>query len=96
MSSVLFQGGNYNRGNIPLNEIPRINRRLEEMEKKITELTAQLSRASIGGGNGVPGPQGPPGPQGSIGPQGPPGPQGPHGPQGTTGATGPQGPAGTS
>ena len=86
MSSVLFQGGSYNRQNVARAETRRLEARVAELEKKLTEMMASGT-----GGKGVAmmGPQGPPGPQGSQGPQGPPGPQGPQGQQG------PQGPPGT-
>ena len=87
MSSVLFQGGSYNRSNQARGDNRRLELRIVELEKKIVELLA-LPR---GGGTGVAGPQGPPGPQGSQGAQGPPGPQGP---QGSQGPQGPQGPPG--
>ena len=88
MSSVLFQGGSYNRQNVARGDIRRLETRVVELEKKLEN----VMKAGLSGGGGVAlmGPQGPPGPQGSQGPQGPPGPQGPQGQQG------PQGPPGAS
>jgi hypothetical protein len=89
MSSVLFQGGSYNRNNQARGDNRRLEARIVELEKKITEL--QKSGLTSGAGAGIAGPQGPPGPQGSQGPQGPPGPQGPQGQQGLQGLQGPPG-----
>ena len=85
MSSVLFQGGSYNRQNQARGDIRRLDARIVELEKKLAEVLA----GGVSGNKtaGLMGPQGPPGPQGSQGAQGPPGPQGAQGPQG------PQGPA---
>jgi hypothetical protein len=84
MSSVLFQGGSYNRQNQARGDIRRLDTRIAELEKKLVEVLASGGAAGASGNKtaGVMGPQGPPGPQGSQGPQGPPGPQGPQGPQG--------------
>jgi hypothetical protein len=89
MSSVLFQGGSYNRSNQARGDNRRLEARIVELEKKIAELVA-LPRGS---GSAVAGPQGPPGPQGSQGAQGPPGPQGPQGPQGPAGPPGADAPS---
>jgi len=89
MSSVLFQGGSYNRNNQVRGDARRLESRVAELEKKITEL---LKSGGPSSGVGVAGPQGPPGPQGSQGLQGPPGPQGSQGQQGPQGPTGPPGP----
>ena len=86
MSSVLFQGGSYNRNNQARGDNRRLEARIVELEKKITDL---LKSGVPGAGVGIVGPQGPPGPQGSQGPQGPPGPQGPQGQQGIQGPPGP-------
>ena len=95
MSSVLFQGGSYNRNNQARGDNRRLEARIVELEKKITDLNfviSTLQKTGIGSASaGVPGPQGPPGPQGSQGPQGPPGPQGSQGPVGPAGAQGPPG-----
>jgi hypothetical protein len=93
MSSVLFQGGSYNRTNQARGDTRRLEARVAELEKKLADMNFVISNLQRGGGGsssgaGVPGPQGPPGPQGSQGPQGPPGPQGSMGP------IGPQGPPG--
>ena len=85
MSSVLFQGGSYNRQNVARGDIRRLETRVAELEKKLEET---LKAGGGGGGVGLMGPQGPPGPQGSQGPQGPPGPQGPQGQQGIQGPPG--------
>ena len=90
MSSVLFQGGSYNRNNQARGDNRRLEARIVELEKKIADLL-KSGLSSANGGAGVPGPQGPPGPQGSQGPQGPPGPQGPQGQQGLQGLQGPPG-----
>jgi hypothetical protein len=88
MSSVLFQGGSYNRQNQARGDVRRLEARVAELEKKLVEALAAAGSGSGGAkGVGMMGPQGPPGPQGSQGPQGPPGPQGSQGQQG------PQGPA---
>ena len=86
MSSVLFQGGSYNRNNQARGDNRRLEARIVELEKKITEL---MKGGLTGAGAGIAGPQGPPGPQGSQGAQGPPGPQGPQGQQGIQGPPGP-------
>lgn len=93
MSSVLFQGGSYNRTNQARGDTRRLEARIVELEKKIADMNFVISNLQRGGGGsssgaGVPGPQGPPGPQGSQGLQGPPGPQGPLGPQGPMGPQG--------
>jgi hypothetical protein len=89
MSSVLFQGGSYNRQNQARGDIRRLDVRVVELEKKLAEVLANGGAAGASGNKtaGLMGPQGPPGPQGSQGPQGPPG------PQGSQGQNGPQGPA---
>ena len=99
MSSVLFQGGSYNRQNQGRAEHRRLEARVVELEKKIETMDfviqALQKSSGGGGGQGIPGPQGPPGPQGNQGPQGVPGPQGSQGlmgPAGPAGATGPAGP----
>jgi hypothetical protein len=86
MSSVLFQGGSYNRQNVARSDIRRLETRVSELEKRLEETL----KAGVPGASGVTlmGPQGPPGPQGSQGPQGPPGPQGPQGQQGQQGLQG--------
>ena len=97
MSSVLFQGGSYNRNNQARGDNRRLEARIVELEKKITDLNFVIATLQKTGGSataGVPGPQGPPGPQGSQGLQGPPGPQGSQGPVGPAGPVGPQGPPG--
>ena len=98
MSSVLFQGGSYNRNNQARGDNRRLEARIVDLEKKITDLNFVISTLQKGGmgGAGVPGPQGPPGPQGSQGPQGPPGPQGSQGPIGPAGPAGPPGADATS
>ena len=94
MSSVLFQGGSYNRNNQARGDNRRLEARIVELEKKITELLKTgLTSGSGSGAAGIAGPQGPPGPQGSQGAQGPQGTQGPAGPAGPAGPTGPPGPA---
>lgn len=94
MSSVLFQGGSYNRNNQARGDNRRLEARIVELEKKLAELMkGGLPSGTAGAGAGIPGPQGPPGPQGSQGAQGPPGPQGSIGP---AGPQGPQGPPGTN
>jgi hypothetical protein len=85
MSSVLFQGGSYNRNNELRARVVRLEGTLEELRKEL----AELKKHGVGGGQ--PGPQGPPGP---AGPQGPAGPMGPMGAMGPTGQMGPQGPQG--
>jgi hypothetical protein len=85
MSSVLFQGGSYNRQNQARNDIRKLEARIADLEKKLVDtLTNGANTAGIKT-TGLIGPQGPPGPQGSQGPQGPPGPQGPQGQQGSQG-----------
>lgn len=97
MSSVLFQGGSYNRQNQGRAEVRRLETKVAELEKKLSDLDFVIKALQRGGsGSGVPGPQGPPGPQGNQGPQGVPGPQGSLGPQGLVGPTGPAGPAAAS
>lgn len=84
MSSVLFQGGSYNRNNQARSDTRRLEARLAEAEKKITEfqfVIATLQKTTTSGGNV--GPPGPPGPAGPMGPAGPAGPAGPIGPAGT-------------
>ena len=91
MSSVLFQGGSYNRTNQARGDTRRLEARIADLEKKIADMNFVISNLQRGGassGAGVPGPQGPPGPQGSQGPQGPPGPQGAQGPMGPQGVPG--------
>ncbi len=85
MSSVLFQGGSYNRNNELRARVVRLESTIEELRKEL----ADLKKNGVGGGQ--PGPQGPPGP---AGPQGPPGPMGPMGAMGPTGQMGPAGPQG--
>lgn len=97
MSSVLFQGGSYNRSNQARGDTRRLEARVAELEKKLTEfqfIITSLQKSGAGSGSGIPGPQGPPGPQGFQGSQGVPGPQGPMGPSGVPGPTGPTGPTG--
>ena len=94
MSSVLFQGGSYNRQNQARGDVRRLEARVADLEKKITDLLKSGGGGGGGGGPGLVGPQGPPGPQGSQGNQGPPGPQGPQGQQGLQGLQGLQGPPG--
>ena len=94
MSSVLFQGGSYNRTNQARGDTRRHETRIADLEKKLADMNfviSNLQRGGGGGGAGVPGPQGPPGPQGSQGLQGPPGPQGSMGPIGPQGPPGPPG-----
>ena len=90
MSSVLFQGGSYNRTNQARNDIRKVEVRLADIEKKLEELafivTTLKNSVSM---QGPPGPQGPQGPQGLQGPQGPQGPKGDQGPQGPKGDQGP-------
>jgi len=99
MSSVLFQGGSYNRQNQGRAEHRRLETKVSELEKKIEAMefviqALQRGGGGGGGGPGIPGPQGPPGPQGNQGPQGVPGPQGSQGLMGPAGPAGPTGPAG--
>ena len=75
MSSVLFQGGSYNRTNQARGDLRRVETRLAETEKKLSDLAAVITMLQKSG----PGSQGPAGPQGPVGPQGPAGPQGPKG-----------------
>ena len=92
MSSVLFQGGSYNRNNQARGDLRRVETRLAELEKKYSDLTflfQTLQKTGTGSGSGLQGPPGPAGPQGPQGLQGLQGVQGPVGPQG------PQGPPGT-
>lgn len=98
MSSVLFQGGSYNRSNQARGDNRRLETRLAELEKKVAEFQFIITtlQKSGSGGAGMVGPQGPPGPQGSQGHQGPPGPQGSQGAMGPQGPMGPMGPPGTS
>lgn len=85
MSSVLFQGGSYNRNNQARGDLRRVEARLAETEKKLNDMMAVIAMLQRSGGS-----QGPPGPAGPAGPAGPTGPPGP------TGAVGPQGPKGDS
>jgi len=78
MSSVLFQGGSYNRTNQARSDLRRVETRLAETEKKVNDLMIIIAILQKSG----PGPQGPAGPQGPVGPQGPAGPQGLQGPKG--------------
>ena len=90
MSSVLFQGGSYNRNNQARGDNRRLEARLVEAEKKIAELQFVITTLQKTG-SGTPGPAGPPGPPGPPGQQGVagvPGPQGPQGLQGTPGVPG--------
>ncbi len=89
MSSVLFQGGSYNRNNELRARVVRLEATVEELRKLVADL-----QKNGGGGAGVPGPQGPAGPQGPPGPQGPMGAMGPTGQMGPAGPQGPQGPPG--
>jgi len=92
MSSVLFQGGSYNRNNQARNDIRKIESRIADIEKKLEEfvfLVSGLHKSSSM--QGPPGPQGPQGPKGDQGPQGPKGDQGPQGPKGDQGDEGPKG-----
>ena len=92
MSSVLFQGGSYNRNNQARGDARRLEARVAELEKKIGDLMKSgLSSGATAAG--VAGPQGPPGAQGSQGAQGPAGPQGPQGQQGLQGPPGPSAPS---
>lgn len=97
MSSVLFQGGSYNRNNQARNDSRRLEARIAELEKKLVELQfviTTLQKSGIGSGSATVGPAGPPGPQGPQGLQGfqgVPGPAGPVGPVGPAGAAGPAG-----
>ena len=96
MSSVLFQGGSYNRNNQARGDLRRVETRLAELEKRCSDLnfviqTLQKTGTGTGTGSGS-GLQGPPGP---AGPQGPQGLQGLQGVQGPIGPQGPQGPPGT-
>lgn len=85
MSSVLFQGGSYNRNNQARGDNRRLEARLVEAEKKITDLQFVITTLQKSGSVGPAGPAGPPGP---------PGPQGPQGLQGVPGQIGPVGPMG--
>jgi hypothetical protein len=96
MSSVLFSSGSYNQRNHARDNIKRVEAKVGDLEKKITDLEfviATLQKSGFGSntGSGAVGPQGPPGPQGPMGQQGVPGPQGA---QGSLGPQGPQGPKG--
>jgi hypothetical protein len=94
MSSVLFQGGSYNRQNQARGDVRRAEVRITELEKKLADLEFVINTLQkTGGGSSVPGPQGPPGP---AGPAGPPGRNGANGPAGPAGPAGPPGPAGDS
>lgn len=82
MSSVLFQGGSYNRNNQARSDTRRLEARLAEAEKKITEFQFVIATLQKTTGTGSVGPAGPPGPPGPAGPMGPMGPSGPAGPAG--------------
>ena len=88
MSSVLFQGGSYNRQNQARGDIRRLEARVAELEKKLVE-----ALANGGGGGGASGNKG----VGLMGPQGPPRPPGLSGTSRTpwtsrlSGTTGPSG-----
>jgi hypothetical protein len=90
MSSVLFQGGSYNRNNELRAQVRRLEASQEELKKTVSDLQAVIGMLQKGG-VGKEGPAGPPGPAGPQGPAGPPGPMGAMGP---TGQMGPQGPPG--
>ena len=80
MSSVLFQGGSYNRNNQARGDLRRVETRLAETEKKLNDMMVVIAMLQKSGGSqGPAGPQGPQGPQGNQGPVGPVGPQGPKG-----------------
>ena len=81
MSSVLFQGGSYNRTNQARSDLRRVETRLAETEKKVNDLMTIIAMLQKSG-PGSQGPAGPAGPQGPVGPQGPAGPQGLQGPKG--------------
>ena len=98
MSSVLFQGGSYNRNNQARSDSRRLENRVAELEKKLVELQFVITtlQKTPAGGAGTAGPPGPPGPQGPQGLQGfqgvpglmgPPGPPGPPGPAAVTEAS---------
>ena len=83
MSSVLFQGGSYNRNNQARGDLRRVETRLADAEKKLSELATVIEMLQKSGGSqGPAGPQGPQGAQGAQGAQGPVGPVGPQGPKG--------------
>ena len=98
MSSVLFQGGSYNRNNQTRSDFRNIEARLSDIEKKLEEFTFLVSSlhksTSMQGPPGPQGPQGPQGSQGLQGPQGPKGDKGDQGPKGDQGDKGDQGPKG--
>jgi hypothetical protein len=82
MSSVLFQGGSYNRNNQARSDTRRLETRLAEAEKKIAEFQFIIGTLQKTASAGSVGPAGPPGPMGPAGPMGPMGPAGPSGPAG--------------
>ena len=93
MSSVLFQGGSYNRTNQARSDLRRVETRLAEAEKKLEEfaflITGLQQRTSAA--QGAEGPAGPPGPPGPAGPKGDRGDKGDKGDQGPQGPQGPKG-----
>ena len=88
MSSVLFNGGSYNRNNQARGDLRRLETRVAEAEKKLAEFTLVIEMLQKNISAGLQGPPGSQGPQGHAGPQGPTGPQGPAGLQGPQGAPG--------
>lgn len=94
MSSVLFQGGSYNRNNQARGAIVRIDTRVDGLEKKIEELQFIISNLQKSS-SATAGPAGPAGPPGPAGPAGRDGRDGPAGVAGPTGPAGPAGPPGT-
>ena len=90
MSSVLFNGGSYNRNNQARADSRRLETKITELEKKLEELHTVIAMLQkSGGAQGAQGPQGPKGDQGSVGPQGPQGPKGDQGPAGPAGTVAP-------
>ena len=93
MSSVLFNGGSYNRNNQARADSRRLETKIAELEKKLEEfyvIIAMLQKSS--GSQGPAGPAGPAGPKGDQGPAGSAGPKGDQGPAGPKGDQGPVGP----
>ena len=84
MSSVLFNGGSYNRNNQARIDIRRLETRITEFEKKIHDLEFVITTLQKTSGPGTQGPQGPQGPQGAQGLTGSQGPQGLTGPPGAS------------
>ena len=96
MSSVLFQGGSYNRVNQVRSDNRRMEARITELDKKLADLqflVTTLQKISSNTST-TPGPHGPPGPPCPPGPPGPPGHAGPPGRSGSPGPAGPIGPPG--